>query len=88
MTLYEINLINGTITPWQIPIDKAKRFENTLEFTDSEGVVRRLYKWIYADAEWKAVAYAKKCADEMAYQNDLVTKRLLAMQFKLQPQKK
>lgn len=88
MTLYEINLINGTITPWDIPIDRPKRHENVLEFTDSQGVVRRLYKWIYADIEWKAVAHAKKAADEMAYQNDLVTKRLLNIEFKIQPLKK
>lgn len=85
MTLYEIDFIHGTITPWDVPIDQVKRFDNTLEFTDSQGVVRRLYQWIFADDAWKAVRAAKEVSNaeaELRYKESI---KLINLQFTIQP---
>lgn len=87
MTLYEIDFVHGTITPWDVPEEKTKRFDNTLEFTDSQGVVRRLYRWIFTDNVWKAVRAAKEVANaeaELRYKESI---KLINLQFTIQPLK-
>lgn len=88
MRLYEIDIIHGTITPWDIPLDKTKRHGNTLEFTDSQGVVRRLYHWVFANIEWHAVRAAKEVSNKEADRLYIQSNKLTNQQFTIQPLKK
>lgn len=87
MTLYEIDMVHGTLTPWDVPTEKIKRFDNVLEFTDSQGVVRRLYNWVFAHMEWHAVRAAKEVSNAEADRLYIESSRLTNQQFKFQPVK-
>ena len=88
MTLYEIDIIHGTITPWDVPPEKTTQHGPVLEFTDSQGVVRRLYNWVFADIEWKAVRFAKEASNKEADRLYIQSNRLTNQQFTVQPLKK
>lgn len=87
MTLYEIDILHGTLTPWDVPLEKAKQHGNVLEFTDSQGVVRRLYNWVFANIEWHAVRAAKEVSNAEADRLYIQSSRLTNQQFKIQPVK-